>query len=180
MARKLKRHGIRVCAKNRQQSKHKTPLDSSVTGCVKNASIRNTQRAGRIATRRREDQAMPVRAALVSRRLVRKRHGKRQIGASAFGVRAVEDEACRTTANWRAHTSVLGVGPRRGVLGHGAATNSASAACSATVIADTPLSASRRLTLRCAEVSRSVNGPRRERSGFAVYSINNRVSYTSI
>ena len=133
MARKLKRHGIRVCAKNRQQSKHKTPLDSSVTGCVKNASIRNTQRAGRIATRRREDQAMPVRAALVSRRLVRT-NGKSVDGASAFGVRAVEDEACRTTANWRAHTSVLGVGPRRGVLGHGAATNSASAACSATVI----------------------------------------------
>ena len=170
MARKLKRHGIRMCAKNRQQSKHKTPLDSSVTGCVKNASIRNTQRAGRIATRRREDQAMPVRAALVSRRLVR----KRQIGASAFGVRAVEDEACRTTANWRAHTSVLGVGPRRGVLGHGAATNSASAACSARtviVLSRPDLSA---------EVSRSVNGPRRERSGFAVYSINNRVSYTSI
>ena len=135
VARKLKRHGIRVCAKNRQQSKHKTPLDSSVTGCVKNASIRNTQRAGRIATRRREDQAMPVRAALVlsaltTSRLVR----KRQIGASAFGVRAVEDEACRTTANWRAHTSVLGVGPRRGVLGHSAATNSASAACSARTV----------------------------------------------
>ena len=173
MARKLKRHGIRVCAKNRQQSKHKTPLDSSVTGCVKNASIRNTQRAGRIATRRREDQAMPVRAALVSRRLVRT-NGKSVDGASAFGVRAVEDEACRTTANWRAHTSVLGVGPRRGVLGHGAATNSASAACSARtviVLSRPDLSA---------EVSRSVNGPRRERSGFAVYSINNRVSYTSI
>ena len=179
MARKLKRHGIRVCAKNRQQSKHKTPLDSSVTGCVKNASIRNTQRAGRIATRRREDQAMPVRGPSGSRLavardvwcVVRKRHNR------CFGVRAVEDEAGRTTANWRAHTSVLGVGPRRGVLGHGAATNSASAACSATVIR---LSASR---FDAAEVSRSVNGPRRERSGFAgfaVYSINNRVSYTSI
>ena len=134
VARKLKRHGIRVCAKNRQQSKHKTPLDSSVTGCVKNASIRNTQRAGRIATRRREDQAMPVRAALVSRRLESGRGDERQIGASAFGVRAVDDEACRTTANWRAHTSVLGVGPRRGVLGHSAATNSASAACSARTV----------------------------------------------
>ena len=173
MARKLKRHGIRVCAKNRQQSKHKTPLDSSVTGCVKNASIRNTQRAGRIATRRREDQAMPVRAALVSRRrrLVRRTTAaNRRLRPSAFG---------RSTTRPAVQLRTGGRTPRSSESDLAAAYSGTARQrtarprpCSArTVIVRPDLSA---------EVSRSVNGPRRERSGFAVYSINNRVSYTSI